>query len=33
MFNLPQLEGVAQEVEDTIVKIMNAAASGGSVGS
>jgi len=33
MFNLPQLEGVAQEVEDTIVKIMNTAASGGSVGS
>jgi uncharacterized protein (DUF302 family) len=33
MFNLPQLEGVAQEVEDTIVKIMNAAAAGGSVGS
>ncbi len=33
MFNLPQLEGVAQDVEDTIVKITNAAASGGSVGS
>lgn len=29
MFNLPQMKGVAQEVEDTIVKIMNAAASGG----
>ncbi len=28
MFNSPQLEGVAQEVEDTIVKIMNDAASG-----
>ena len=28
MFNTPQLEGVAQEVEDTIVKIMNQAASG-----
>jgi uncharacterized protein (DUF302 family) len=28
MFNTPQLEGVAQEVEDTIVKIMNEAASG-----
>jgi len=27
MFNAPQLEGVAQEVEDTIVKIMNQAAS------
>ena len=27
MFNTPQLEGVAQEVEDTIVKIMNQAAS------
>jgi uncharacterized protein (DUF302 family) len=27
MFNTPQLEGVAQEVEDTIVKIMNEAAS------
>lgn len=23
MFNLPQLKGVAQEVEDTLVKIMN----------
>ena len=29
MFNSPQMKGVAQEVEDTIVKIMNAAASGG----
>ena len=28
MFNSPQLEGVAREVEDTIVKIMNEAASG-----
>jgi uncharacterized protein (DUF302 family) len=28
MFNTPQLERVAQEVEDTIVKIMNEAASG-----
>ena len=28
MFNTPQLEGVAQEVEDTIVKIMQTAASG-----
>src|ERR1700686_4993356 len=28
MFNSPQLEGVAQEVEDTIVKIMPEAASG-----
>lgn len=27
MFNAPQLEGVAQEVEDTIVKIMKDAAS------
>jgi len=27
MFNTPQLAGVAQEVEDTIVKIMNEAAS------
>lgn len=27
MFNTPQLEGVAQEVEDTIVKIMKKAAS------
>ena len=26
MFNIPQLEGVAQEVEDTIVKIMKEAA-------
>jgi uncharacterized protein (DUF302 family) len=28
MFNAPQLQGVAQEVEDTIVKIMKEAASG-----
>ena len=28
MFNTPQLKGVAQEVEDTIVKIMKDAASG-----
>jgi uncharacterized protein (DUF302 family) len=28
MFNTPQLKGVAQEVEDTIVKIMEKAASG-----
>ena len=28
MFNAPQLEGVAQEVEDTIVKIMKEVASG-----
>ena len=28
MFNSPQLEGVAQEVEDTIVTIMKEAASG-----
>ncbi|MFA6271213.1 MAG: DUF302 domain-containing protein [Candidatus Paceibacterota bacterium] len=28
MFNTPQLEGVAQEVEDTIVKIMKEAANG-----
>ena len=28
MFHTPQLEGVAQEVEDTIVKIMKEAASG-----
>ncbi|MEP6672525.1 MAG: DUF302 domain-containing protein [Chthoniobacter sp.] len=28
MFNTPQLEGVAQEVEDTIVKIMKEAADG-----
>jgi uncharacterized protein (DUF302 family) len=28
MFNVPQLEGVAKEVENTIVKIMKAAASG-----
>ena len=30
MFNTPKLEGVAQEVEDTIIKIMKEAASGGS---
>ena len=30
MFHTPQLEGVAQEVEDTLVKIMNEAASSGS---
>lgn len=30
MFNTPQLKGVAQEVEDTIVNIMNEAANGGS---
>jgi uncharacterized protein (DUF302 family) len=30
MFNTPQLKGVAQEVEDTIAKIMKEAASGGS---
>lgn len=29
LFNTPQLEGVAREVEDTIVKIMNEAADGG----
>ena len=29
MFNTPQLEGVAQEVENTIVKIMKEAAKGG----
>ena len=29
MFNSPQMKGVAQEVEDAIVKIMNAAASDG----
>ena len=29
MFNTPQLEGVAQEVEDPIVKIMQEAANGG----
>lgn len=29
MFNTPQLKGVAQEVEDTIVKIMQEAADGG----
>jgi uncharacterized protein (DUF302 family) len=28
MFNEPQLRSVAQEVEDTIVKIMNEAAAG-----
>jgi uncharacterized protein (DUF302 family) len=28
LFNTPQLEGVAQEVEDTLVKIMKDAASG-----
>jgi uncharacterized protein (DUF302 family) len=28
VFNAPQLEGVAQEVEDTIVKIMKEAAAG-----
>jgi len=28
MFNAPQLKGVAQEVEDTMVKIMKEAASG-----
>jgi uncharacterized protein (DUF302 family) len=28
MFDSPQLEGVAQEVEDTIIKIMKEAASG-----
>jgi len=28
MFNTPQLKGVAQEVEDTIVKIMKEAAAG-----
>jgi uncharacterized protein (DUF302 family) len=28
MFNAPQLEGVAKEVENTIVKIMTEAASG-----
>jgi uncharacterized protein (DUF302 family) len=28
MFNTPQLKAVAQEVEDTIVKIMNEAAAG-----
>jgi uncharacterized protein (DUF302 family) len=30
MFNTPQLKGVAQEVEDTLVKIMKEAADGGS---
>ena len=28
LFNTPQLKGVAQEVEDTIVKIMQEAATG-----
>jgi uncharacterized protein (DUF302 family) len=28
MFNVPQLEGVAQDVEDSIIKIMNEAATG-----
>jgi hypothetical protein len=28
LFNTPQLKAVAQEVEDTMVKIMKAAASG-----
>ena len=28
LFNAPQLKGVAQEVEDTIVKIVQEAASG-----
>jgi hypothetical protein len=28
IFNTPQLEGVAQEVENTMVKIMKEAASG-----
>ena len=28
MFNVPQLEQVAQEVEATIIKIMNEAAAG-----
>jgi uncharacterized protein (DUF302 family) len=28
MFNVPELEGVAQEVENTIIKIMKEAASG-----
>jgi uncharacterized protein (DUF302 family) len=30
MFHMPQLEGVAREVEDTLVKIMNEAANSGS---
>jgi uncharacterized protein (DUF302 family) len=30
MFHTPQLEGVAQEVEDTLVKIMKEAANSGS---
>jgi hypothetical protein len=30
MFHTPQVEGVAQEVEDTLVKIMNEAANSGS---
>jgi hypothetical protein len=29
MFDTPQLKGVAQEVEETIVKIMKEAAAGG----
>ena len=29
MFNVPKLKGVAQEVEDTMIKIMKAAASDG----
>jgi hypothetical protein len=29
LFNTPKLKGVAQEVEDTIVKIMKEAANGG----
>ena len=33
MFNTPQLEGVAQEVEDTIVKIMKEAAASNQHGS
>ena len=28
MFNTPQLEGMAREVEDTVIKIMKKAASG-----
>jgi hypothetical protein len=30
MFHTPQLEGVAQEVEDTLVRIMKEAATSGS---
>jgi hypothetical protein len=30
MFHTPQLAGVAQEMEDTLVKMMNEAASSGS---